>query len=203
MDLESWSFGDVLDSVAAKTPTPGGGAVASAVGALAASLAAMVVNYTVGKKSFAAHEERLRGSVERLRQGRRLLLQLAAEDAESYGAMNELMRLPEDDERRRRELPEVAAAAVAAPRATIAACADLLRLFEELLPITNRMLRSDLAIAVILAESAARASRWNVMINLPTLAELGDESGPGLLEETDAVLADAAARTVRVLRGCE
>ena len=104
MDLEGLTLGALLDGVCAKSPTPGGGAVASVVGALSAALAGMVVNYSVGKKNLAAHEPELRAALSRLEHARAMLIQLAREDAESFGAMNELSRLPVDDPRRAAEL---------------------------------------------------------------------------------------------------
>lgn len=164
--FSSQSVTDFLTSVAAKSPTPGGGAVASVVGALAAALAQMVVNYSVGKKNLAAHEPALRAALPRLEIARRLLLQLSDEDAAAYGAVNELSRLPETDARRVAELPAATKASVQVPMAVAAACVDLLRLFESLGPITNRHLRSDLAIAAVLADAAARSSRWNIAVNV-------------------------------------
>src|SRR5262249_43764940 len=75
------SLNDFLASIAFKTPTPGGGAVASTVAALAAALAQMVVAYSAGKKSLAQHEPTLQSSLKTLERARQILLQLADEDA--------------------------------------------------------------------------------------------------------------------------
>jgi formiminotetrahydrofolate cyclodeaminase len=169
--MDANPFGDMtmnefLVAVGSKTPTPGGGAVASVVGALGSSLAQMVLNYSIGKKNLANHEARLRGAMMQLTRASELFLALADEDAEAYGLVNTLSRLPEDDTRRQSELPEAMAASVQVPMTTIAACVDILRLFDELATITNRQLRSDLAIAAVLADAAARCSRWNVLVNM-------------------------------------
>lgn len=188
-DLRSLTLLELLDAVAAKQPTPGGGAVASATGALAAALAQMVVNYSVGKKNLAAHQSDLAEAVVVLERARAVLLQLADEDAAAYGAVNELSRLPESDPRRA-ALPEAQAACVGVPLATAAACVDLLRLFKALAPKTNRHLRSDLAIAAVLAQAAARSSRWNVLVNA--------EAAPN----RDAVLGEAASLVNAAERLC-
>lgn len=163
--LANIPFGALLEQVSAKTPTPGGGAVASAVGALAAALAGMVVSFSLGKKNLAAHTPALEDARARLERARALLLRLADEDAAAYGLCNELSRLPESDARRAAEYPAALRAAVQIPEAVAAACVDLLRLMDTLAPITNLQLRSDLGLAAELAEAAVRASNWNVWIN--------------------------------------
>jgi formiminotetrahydrofolate cyclodeaminase len=119
----------------------------------------------VGKKSLAAHEPALRDAEARLARARATLLQLADEDGLAYQALNEVQRLPEADPRRARELPGAARACVQVPLMLAGACAELLRLFKTLAPIINPHLRSDLAIAAVLAEATARASWHNVAVN--------------------------------------
>jgi len=197
--FSSQSVTDFLARIAAKSPTPGGGAVASVVGALGAALAQMVVNYSVGKKSLAAHEPALQAALPRLEIARRLLLELADEDAAAYGAVNELSRLPETDERRAAELPAAIKAGVQVPLAVAAASVDLLRLFGPLAGITNRHLRSDLAIAAVLADAAARSSRWNIAVNVGGLEEterLEAES------QTSRLIADSARLLAEVEAAC-
>lgn len=194
------TFGELLGNVAAKTPAPGGGAVASAAGALASSLANMVVAYSLGKKNLAEHQPTLERAAKMLAKAGEILLQLADEDAAAYALVNELSKLPEDDARRMREYPDAVEAAVNVPRAVVGTCCDVLRLLEQLAPITNKHLRSDLAIAAILAEAAAKSGWWNVAVNL-TLIE--DETARQVREEMMGMLEEAAARRVRIERACE
>src|SRR6185295_4681607 len=58
---EAVSLGTFFDQVAGPTPTPGGGTVAAFVGSLAACLATMVANLTVGRKKYAASEAAMAG----------------------------------------------------------------------------------------------------------------------------------------------
>ena len=55
-----------IDELASAAPTPGGGGAASYVGAVASALASMVGNLTVGKKTYAAVEDDVRATLERL-----------------------------------------------------------------------------------------------------------------------------------------
>jgi len=198
--LESFTFGDLLAQIAAKTPAPGGGAVASAVGALGAALGSMVVAYSLGKKSLAQHQPALETAAATLERARRVLLELAQEDAAAYDRYSELSRLPEGDPRRASELPAVAALCLQAPQAAAATACDLLRLLEDLAPITNRHLRSDLAIAAILAEAAARSAWWNVLVNLSNLPDAAQRDR--IAADVQAMLEEAAQRRARIERAC-
>ena len=47
---------EFVDALAAGQPTPGGGGAAALTGSQAAALVSMVINFTVGKKKYAAVE---------------------------------------------------------------------------------------------------------------------------------------------------
>ncbi|NRA57433.1 MAG: cyclodeaminase/cyclohydrolase family protein [Phycisphaerales bacterium] len=164
-------LGELLGAIASKTPAPGGGAVASAAGALAAALAGMVLAYSRGKKSLAEHADTHAALIEKCSRASGLLLELADADAEAYSELNALQRLGEDDPDREDSLPAAAQRCVDVPLEVQRVCLDLLGAFEALAPIANRWLLSDLKIAAILAEAAVRASACNVAVNTPTLAE--------------------------------
>ncbi|MFM9958489.1 MAG: cyclodeaminase/cyclohydrolase family protein [Phycisphaerales bacterium] len=202
MTMHEQTIGAFLDSVAAKSPTPGGGAVAAAVGALSAALAGMVVSYSIGKKNLAEHQVELNDAAAKLTRARGLMLALAAEDEQAYGVVNELMKLPEGDARRVAEVPAAALAATQAPLSVMATACDLLRLFERLAAITNRHLRSDLAIAAVLGDAVCRAGRWNVAINLPMLRELGLEQGAAIERTCEELLAASGAMARSVEEKC-
>ncbi|MEQ8769179.1 MAG: cyclodeaminase/cyclohydrolase family protein [Phycisphaerales bacterium] len=182
-------FAQFLSDLGAKSPAPGGGAAAGAVGALGAALGRMVVSYSEGRKSLAEHHDLLDDAGPRLERARDLFLALAAEDAAAYAALSALQSKPEDDAERVANEPGAIEACLAAPRATLAAASDTLRLLEELCGRSNAYLRSDLAIAGVLAEAAAAAAAWNVRVNL------------GLVDDARAnTLADETERSVRAAR---
>ncbi|MFO0830250.1 MAG: cyclodeaminase/cyclohydrolase family protein [Phycisphaerales bacterium] len=189
-----------LADLAAKQPTPGGGAVAGLCGALSSALAQMVVSYSLGKKSLAQHQHMLEDAARRLERARSIFLELADEDAEAYALLNEISRLPDTDPRRARDLPGATQAAVSVPMSVAAAAVDALRLLRALCGASNPHLRSDLAIAAVLAEATARAARWNVVINLST-------SVPGLEAErlrtqVESLTVDATRLCAEVERAC-
>jgi methenyltetrahydrofolate cyclohydrolase len=199
--LSQQPLGELLAAIGAKTPAPGGGAVASLCGALAAALAKMVVAYSLGKKSLAEHQPALERSDATLARTVDMLLELAREDAEAYGLVNELSKLPTDDARRVRELPAAKQAAVHVPQAVVGVCADLLRLLESMTTTTNRHLRSDLAIAAILAEAGARAAYWNVRVNLASLDDMS--AGASIKAECRRLLSDSSQRAAAIQHAIE
>lgn len=198
--MEELSLDAFLNGVAAKSPTPGGGAVASTTGATAAALAGMVVAYSLGKKSLAEHQPALEQAAVALVRARAIFLELAEEDAAGYALLNELLKLPENDPRRQNEMAGAVEASLAPPRAAAAAATDLLRLMESLAPITNRLLRSDLAIAGALAEAAARSAWWNIAANITLITDAGEREK--VVAEANTLLADAEARRGAIERAC-
>lgn len=160
---------EFLAALAAKQPTPGGGAVASLTGALAAALGSMVLAYTVGKKAFVAHAADHDRAVAALARSRSLFIEYADEDARAYAALNALQRLPEGDASRQEQWPRAVEEAINAPTACLALAAETARVLVGLCGTTNRHLASDLAIAGILTEACAAAARWNILVNLTLL----------------------------------
>ena len=194
------TLADTLAAIAAKTPTPGGGATAALAGALAAAQARMVVAYSIGKTSLAEHEPALAAARSRLERMGTAFLELAGEDAAAYALLSELLRMPVDDPRRRSDLPAAADAATRVPLACVAASTALTRLCLDLTTITNRRLHSDLAIAAILAEAAARAGARNVTVNLPTLSEhAGQDRADAARRDLDRLRGDSASLLQRTL----
>ncbi len=198
--LERLTLAQLLDALGDKSPTPGGGAVASIITALGAALARMVVNYSVGKKKLAEHDGLHRESLDDLQALTSRALQLAGEDERAYGRLNELMKLDPDDARRKAQWAEAVEQALAAPQAILEASLTLMNLLERLTDATNRMLVSDLAIAAILAEAGAKAAAWNIQVNLSLVEDQTQRLAIG--SETDLMLTNAARLRDRIESAC-
>lgn len=182
----------LLSAVAAKTPAPGGGAVAGTVGALGAALAEMVVAYSMGRRDLAAYRAELTDAQRRLGRARGMFLALADEDAQAYGRVNELMRLPEGDARRG-GLATAVEGAVLAPLSVLALAAEVAGVCQGLREKTNARLASDLEIAAVLAHACARSAWCNVRVNAPMLTDEGRRAG--LLAQATGLLRQAGERS--------
>lgn len=192
--LASLPIAEFLASLASKSPTPGGGAVAGVTGATAAALAEMVVAYSIGRKSLAEHGAALADARDRLTTARARCLELADADAQAYEVLNAAMRLPADDPERQARVADAARHATSPPLALCGVAADLAALCESLAAITNPHLASDLAIAGVLAASCAEAARWNVRANLPLLPESERERTRDEADRLTRSCAEAGAR---------
>ena len=192
MAFRTLSVEEFSDMLAAKTPTPGGGAVAAVTASHAAALGAMVLEFTLGKPKFAEHEASNASALARLRELRHEALGLADRDAEAYGALNALWKLPKDDPARAGFVDAVRDA-IAAPEATVVLAERTLAALEALVGTTSASLASDLRIAIDLAAVGARAAQENVRINLPSLADESERAS--VSSRTEAMLSriDAAA----------
>lgn len=188
-----------LESLAAKLPTPGGGAAAAIVGATAAATAAMVVSYSLGKKSLAECEDRNQNAMARLKRTRQMFLQLGDEDAEGYGTLNALWGLEKDDPKRISGWDEAVRGAITPPRAMLALSVELLRLCELLVNTTNKQLRSDLGVAAVLGQAAARSAAWNIRINIPLLP---NDEQKEVHEAVGVMLEQASTLCASIESGC-
>ena len=158
------------DALAAGTPTPGGGSAAALSGTLAASLALMVCDLTLGRERYAAHEEAVRSIRERAGALRRDLLALVDRDAEAYGEVMRALRMPKESEAQKRDrataLAHANLFATETPIATAEACAALMGLVIELARKGNVNAVSDVGSAALLAYAGLRAAVMNVRVNL-------------------------------------
>lgn len=191
---------DLLDAIAAKTPTPGGGAVAALAGAIAAALGGMVIAYSKGRKALAGQEELHREAAATLADHRVRALALAEADARAYARLNALWRLPEEDPKRRAEWDAAVAAAIDAPSRAIDLALETLDLLERLPGRTNAMLASDVAVAAVMAEAAARGAAWNVRINLPSVHDAARRAA--IERRTAERLACAGSRRSAIETAC-
>lgn len=160
------SLHEFLNDAAGKSPTPGGGSVAALTGALAVSMARMVLAYTVGKRRFAEHDTDLHQATDEFARAGKMFEQLMAEDMAAYERFAAAQQSEDEEEQQH------ALATAAAVPLEMAAVADVFSTrMNEIKAMVNPNLYSDLRVAAILAAAAAEAAAVNVRINLNALQD--------------------------------
>jgi formiminotetrahydrofolate cyclodeaminase len=191
---ETRSLEQFLAALGSSAPTPGGGAASALVGAVAAALAEMVAQLTVGRPKYAAVEERAQAILRETQRLRSDLLTLMDEDARAYGGVAAAYALPRvtDDERRARDeaIQSALVAAMQPPLRVLAACCEALRLAEEIAEIGNPSVASDAGCAALLGAAAAQAAALNVLANVVLLRD--DRVASEARERVAALEAQAA-----------
>ncbi len=183
-----------VDRLASSEPVPGGGSASAAAAALGAGLVAMVASLSVGRPKYAEHGPLLAAWLDRGRGLASRLLDLADEDAAAYATYSAALRLPKetDEERtvRSQALREAARVASEAPLRCVEACREVVEGAEALAGRSNANAASDLAVAALLTEAAARGAAANVLVNLPATGD-------------DALAAELSVRVDDLLRDIE
>ena len=161
---------DFLTALASSAPAPGGGGGAAMAGALAAALASMGCNLTIGKEKFAAQECEVKALLQEAEQVRQDLLALVEDDAAVFNSFMACYKLPKttDAEKAARTaaIRKAAKQAAEVPLAIARASYKVLQLAHRLVIIGNPGVITDGACSALLARAALRCAEYNVRINL-------------------------------------
>lgn len=193
------SLSQFLERLSSADAVPGGGAAAAVAAALGASLISMVAALSTGRPKYAAYADTHAkcGAV-----GRELaveFMELADRDADAYAGYATALKLPrETDEQklvRQSAIQSAARAASEAPFDCVKACTRLVTAAEALAGRSNVNASSDVLVAALLGEAAARGAAENVLINLPST---GDEQyADSMRWRVDSALHEVAATAAR------
>ncbi len=190
MNLTSLSCDSFSEKLFSKEPVPGGGGAAALVGALAASLAGMVGNYTTGKKIYAAYEADTQQALASAEASRAALMALVDEDARAFEPLSRAYGIPKGAEGREEALEQATRAALLPPLKMAREVAGLAPTLEFLGKKGSKMLRSDVGCAAFLAAAALRCAVLNVSVNTRSLKDRGHAAEVDA--EVDGLLACAA-----------
>ncbi len=83
-----------VDETFSKAPVPGGGGVASLVGALGVALGGMVCNLTTGKKKYAQYEEDIQRIMKEAEELKTTMMGMIDQDARNFLPLSKAYGLP-------------------------------------------------------------------------------------------------------------
>jgi formiminotetrahydrofolate cyclodeaminase len=150
-----------LDQLAARTPAPGGGAVAAVTCAMAAGLVEMAAAFDAGGQldAVGARAHALRVQV----------AALAAADGRAYAGVLEALRMPAGPERTQC-LDAAVSGAIECPMLVLEIAAEVATLAADVAARGNRNLEGDAVTGALVAEAAARSAASLAQLNVSMLS---------------------------------
>ncbi|MGN0311668.1 MAG: cyclodeaminase/cyclohydrolase family protein [Lachnospiraceae bacterium] len=182
-------------------PAPGGGSVAALAGALAASLAGMVANLTIGREKYADVEDEMKVMESSANQLSKDLLDAITKDSESFNEYMAAIKLPKETEEekaaRRAAMQEGLKKAALVPLDTAKLAYDVMDYAELAISKGNSNAVTDGKTALMMARTAVLAAGYNVKINLESIKD--EEFVAKLSDEIETLEENAKRREKEIL----
>ena len=160
-----------IEQLAAPTATPGGGSAAAAAGAMAAGLGAMVAGMSRGKKAYSQYELQLSDAISRLSQLCEDLKASIDADAESFKEVMTAYKKAKESASADGIAESALKQATNVPLTVAEKAREVLRILDNLGPMTSPNMKSDLSTGAALARAAIEGALSNVEVNLESLKD--------------------------------
>lgn len=184
------SVNDFLDRLASRTPTPGGGSVASLAGALSCAMGRMVAAYS----NHSGEQATALGA--KLDKADSLLRALVAEDMTAYETLSRVSREAREDPESAGLKEHALVTAALVPLEMAAAAVGALAVMDELRSAASKYLLSDLGVAAVMGLACARAAAYSVRVNVVSITD--SEKRRELMAEINRLTADAERHAAAV-----
>ncbi len=193
------------NETASESPAPGGGSVSAYVGALGASLGAMVANLSSHKRGWDDRWEEFSDQAEKGQAIKDELLRLVDDDTQAFNAIMAAFRLPKGTEEekaaRARAIEEATRHAIEVPFRVLKRAFDTFELARAMVETGNPNSVTDAAVGALCARAAVRGAWLNVLVNV---SGLNDKSwAEPILEEGKKLVAEADRLCDQIVRMTE
>jgi len=192
--LVNLSVSAFADETASESPAPGGGSVAALLGAMGASLAAMVANLSSHKAGWDNRWKEFSDDAETAMDLQRRMLGLVDEDTRAFNRVMEAFGLPKttDEEvaNRKKAIQQATHYAAEVPLRLMTLALESMDVIKRMAEQGNPASVSDAGVAALCARSAVWGAFLNVKINAASLA---DKIEASRLTEEAKRMADAVA----------
>lgn len=157
---------EFCQELGSNSPAPGGGTASALSASLAQSLLLMVSKLSLTKSS---HD--FSDTIHELQEYEEVLLLLMDEDTEAFNQVMKAFKLPKEKEERTIKIQEAFAKAIEVPLKVMEIATQLLEYALILVRDGNKNALSDSGVGSLLAGTALKGARYNVLINLPYIKE--------------------------------
>jgi glutamate formiminotransferase / formiminotetrahydrofolate cyclodeaminase len=173
--LADLSLTTFAEKTASESPAPGGGSVAAAMGALGASLAAMVANLSAHKSGWDDRWKEFSDFAEKAMAIQKDLLQLVDEDTRAFNRVMEALGLPKDNDQekaaRKSALQAATRYATEVPFKVMQRTLDTFEVIRAMAEKGNPASASDAGVGALCARCAVMGAFLNVKTNTAALED--------------------------------
>lgn len=198
IDLTAKGFANLT---ASEAPAPGGGSVAAYVGALGASLGAMVANLSSHKRGWDDRWEEFSRWAEKGQEIKKQLLYLVDEDTRAFNKVMDAFGLPNKTEQeklqRQQAIQEASEYATLIPFKVMQTTMEVFPLIEAMARQGNPNSVSDAGVGALCARAAVLGALLNVKINAASLKNR--EFAEAKLAEGEAMAAQAVKLEAEII----
>jgi len=167
------SLRDFAEKLAARKPTPGGGAASGYTGALGIAAGSMAIAFSIKKDMSPQDKKKLSEGADLMVALRDNLLLLVKKDCDAYSAFSDAMKLPkstkQEKEARKEALRVALSEAMDVPFSAANLCLKGLICLDSLTHSINPRLITDVGVGAQCLGAAFRSCWYNVLINLKSV----------------------------------
>ena len=170
---------EFTETVASSSPAPGGGSCSSLASTIGCSLAAMLCELTLGKKSYEeipnSNKAEFQAAFELMQKNAAALRDLIDEDTAAFNQIMEAFKLPketeEDKQARSAAIQAATWNAIDVPLKMSDLSLEALNHMQSLLSYGNANAISDLGVGILLLQAGLKGANMNVKINLGSVKD--------------------------------